>query len=197
MYPDAPVLIEVGRIAVAAGRLDADLGMLWWQLGRDDVDQLKARKAPAGQVRDKIKEIAAERLETAYRDEVVAFVDVVEAVQKDRNAVMHSQWLLRDSDAMRPASEILALSEEQRGAYMEQWEREARASDGWRRQANNSLELGEPYRLEELVAIERRLADASHVAQRWNFVIASMRVAGRPSGWIGPTAEGARSSDEP
>jgi hypothetical protein len=186
MYPDEQILMEVGRIAIAAGRLDADLGMLWWQLARDDVDQLKARKTPAGLVRDKIKEFAAERLETAYRDEVVAFVDVAEAVQKDRNAVMHSQWLLRDSDAMRPGSEILALSKEQRRAYRERWERETRASDGWRRQANNSLELSEPYRLEELVAIERRLADVSHVAQRWNFVIASMRVAGHPSGWLGP-----------
>ncbi|WP_405058610.1 hypothetical protein OG474_38600 [Kribbella sp. NBC_01505] len=185
MYPDEQILMEVGRIAVAAGRLDADLGMRWWQLARDDVDQLKARKASAGQVREKIKEFAANRLETAYRNEVVAFAGVVEAIQKDRNAVMHSQWLLRDSDAMRPADEFLALSEEQRRAYIEQWEREARAFDGWRRQANDSLELGEPYLLEELVAIERRLADASHVAQRWNFQIASMRVSGHPSGWLG------------
>lgn len=187
MYPDEQILMEVGRITVAAGRLDADLGVLWWQLAPDKVDQLKARSAPAGDVRKKIKALATERLDSAYRDPLVAFVGEVEAVQMQRNAVMHSRWLLRDQDATRPVSEFLALSEEQRGAYIEQWEREARVSEGWRRQANDSLELGEPYRLDELIAIERRLANASHVAQRWNFWIASMRVAGSPSGWLGPT----------
>jgi hypothetical protein len=178
--------MEVGRITVAAGRLDTDLGALWYQLAPDKVDQLKARSAPAGEVRKKIKSLATKRLIPAHRDPLVAFVDAVEAVQDQRNAVMHSRWLLRDQDATRPTSDFLALNEEQRGAYMVQWEREARASEGWRRQANDSLELGEPFRLDELIAIERRLADTSHVAQRWNFQIASMRVAGKPSGWLGP-----------
>ncbi|WUJ72350.1 hypothetical protein OG809_03580 [Kribbella soli] len=186
MYPDEQTLLEVGRITVAAGRLDADLGALWYQLAPDKVDQLKARSAPAGEVRKKIKSLATERLIPAHRDALVAFVDVVAEVQDQRNAVMHSRWLLRDQDAMRPTSDFLALNEEQRGAYMVQWEREARASEGWRRQANDSLELGEPFRLDDLIAIERRLADTSHAAQRWNFQIASMRVAGKPSGWLGP-----------
>ena len=118
MYPDEQILMEVGRITVAAGRLDADLGVLWWQLAPDKVDQLKARSTPAGDVRKKIKALATERLDSAYRDPLVAFVGEVEAVQMQRNAVMHSRWLLRDQDATRPVSEFLALSEEQRGAYI-------------------------------------------------------------------------------
>ncbi|MDQ3307379.1 MAG: hypothetical protein M3499_03340 [Actinomycetota bacterium] len=30
MYPDDATLMELGRIAVAAGRLDAALGAVWW-----------------------------------------------------------------------------------------------------------------------------------------------------------------------
>jgi hypothetical protein len=33
-----------------------------------------------------------------------------------------------------------------------------------RNASNDSMELGDPYRLGELIAIERRLANASHVA---------------------------------
>lgn len=188
MYPDEQTLMEVGRITIAAGRLDADLGALWWQLAPDQVDELDARRAPAGKIREKLKALATERLDTAHRDALVGFVDEVLVVHTQRNAVMHSRWLLRDQDAMRPVSEFLALSEEQRGAYIEQWEREARASEGWRRQANDSMEQGDPHRLDELIAIERRIANASHVAQQWNFRIASMRVAGGPSRWLGPSS---------
>ena len=51
MYPDEETLMEVGRIAIAAGRLDAELGSLWWHLAPDLVDETHARKAPAIRVR--------------------------------------------------------------------------------------------------------------------------------------------------
>lgn len=95
---------------------------------------------------------------------------------------MHSRWLLRGQDATRPVSEFLTLSEEERSDYMERWEREAVASEGWRRQANDSMDSGDPQHLDELIAIERRLANASHFAQRWSFQIASMRELKAPAG---------------
>lgn len=58
MRPDEATLIEVGRIAIAAGRLDAELGALWWHLAPDHVTEMQARTAPAGQVRDKINTLA-------------------------------------------------------------------------------------------------------------------------------------------
>ena len=95
---------------------------------------------------------------------------------------------------MRPVSEFLALNEDARDAYMERWDREALASEGWRRQANDSLDLGDPERLEDLIAVERRLANASHIAQRWSFQIASIRELRSP-GWMGPAS--ARRSPQP
>ena len=44
VYPDNEILIEVGRIAIAAGRLDAALGTLWWHLAPEQVSELDARK---------------------------------------------------------------------------------------------------------------------------------------------------------
>jgi hypothetical protein len=189
MYPDEQTLMEVGRIAIAAGRLDAGLGALWYQLAPDEVDELRARRAPAGTVRGKIEILARERLDNRHRDALLAFVEEVKDAQTQRNAVMHSQWLLRGPDAMRPVSEFLALNEEERAAYIEQLEREARRSDGWRRQPNDSMELTAPQQLDELIALERRLTSAVDIATSWRYRIASMRVAGSPPGWQGPTYE--------
>jgi len=122
MYPEGQILMEAGRITIAAGRLDAQLGALWWQLAPDQVDELDARRAPAGKVRGKIKTLADERLDAVHRDAIVAFVDEVLAAQTERNAVMHSRWLLRSQDAMRPVSEFFSLSDEERAAYLEEWE---------------------------------------------------------------------------
>jgi hypothetical protein len=186
MYPDETTLAEVGRIAIAAGRLDAALGALWWQLAPDQVAELEARTAPAGRVRERIETLATERLVGEHRTSLLGFVAEVRAAQKQRNEVLHSNWLLRGLDAMRPVSEFLRLEETERQAYLEEWEREARASEDWQRQPSDATTFAEPHRVEELRQIERRLREAEQVAVRWQFAIASMRNVGKPRGWQGP-----------
>jgi hypothetical protein len=195
MHPDEATLIEVGRIAIAAGRLDAELGALWWHLAPDHVDEVDARTAPAGKVRDKIKTLARQRLDDAHCDALLAFVDEVQSAQKRRNEVLHSRWLLRGPDAMRPVSEFFRLDEGQRAEYVARWEREAVASADWRRQPNDSLTLVDAQHLDELEDVERGLAAMSDVAVQWHFRIASMREAGKPPGWFGPVE--ARQSPQP
>lgn len=187
MYPDEATLMEVGRIAIAAGRLDAELGRLWWHLGPDLVDEVKARRAPAGEVRKKIRTMAIERLAREHSDRLVAFIDEAEAAQTQRNEVLHGNWLLRGRDAMRPVSEYLRVDDEHRAAYIDEWAREARASDEWQRQPNDAVTLTERHHLDELVAVERRLRAATEVCVNWYFCIASMREAGVPGGWQGPS----------
>jgi hypothetical protein len=160
--------MEFGRLAIAFGRLDADLGALWYQLAPDPVHQLKARRASAGEVRAQVRKLARQQLDSPHREDLLAFVDEVHAVQTDRNGVMHSRRLLEGRDSMRPVAEFLSLSEEERGEYIFRWEREAVVSEDWRRQANGSLDSGDPQRLDELIAIERRLANTSRRAQRWS-----------------------------
>jgi hypothetical protein len=188
MYPDGTTLMEVGRIAIAAGRLDAELGALWWQLAPDHVNELEARRALAGKVRDKIKALARERLDGEHRAALLALVDEVHAAQRQRNEVLHSRWLLRGRDAMRPVSEYFQLNEEQRAEYLETWEREALASDEWQRQPNDGMTLTDPHQLDELMKVERRLARVADVAVQWQFRIASMRETGSPTGWQGPAS---------
>lgn len=178
--------MEVGRITIAAGRLDAELGSLWWHLAPDLVDESIARKAPASKVRSKIAELAPQRLSEAFRDPLLNFVIEVAEAQQQRNEVLHSRWLLRGRDAMRPVSEYLQLDEEDRAAYLDEWDREARSSEGWRRQPNDSLDMVEPHGLNDLRAIERRLAVITDFANQWCFTIASMREADSPPGWMGP-----------
>ncbi len=195
MYPDTATLMEVGRIAIAAGRLDADLGALWWHLAPDQVNELDARTAPAGKARDKIRTLARQRLDHAHYDALLAFVDELESAQERRNEVLHSRWLLRGPDAMRPVSEFFDLDERKRAEYIAMWEREAVASADWRRQPNDSLTLVAPHHLEELQDVERGLAAMSNLAVQWHFRIASMREVGKPPGWRGPPE--ARQSPQP
>jgi hypothetical protein len=35
VYPDETILMEVGRVAIASGRLDAELSQVWWHLAPD------------------------------------------------------------------------------------------------------------------------------------------------------------------
>lgn len=186
MYPDERTLMEVGRVAIAAGRLDAELGRLWWHLAPDLVTELDARKASAWKARDGITTLAKERLAAEHRDKVLAVVDDVKAAQDQRNAVLHANWLLRGDDALRPVAEFLALHPTEREAYLTEWDRAATASDGWLRQPNDALELTDPHHLDELVALERRLSDVTTAVVRCHFVIASMRESGIPPGWQGP-----------
>lgn len=186
MYPDEVILMEVGRVAIAAGRLDAALGTLWWHLAPDVVGENEARSAPAGVARRKVRRLARDRLEAPWSDALVALVDEVEAAQEQRNDVLHARWLLRGGDAMRPVGEFLSLSPSDRIAYLEEWEREAKASSDWRRQPSRSLDLVEPHGLDELKQLERRLSRAEAVAMQWHYRIASMRESGAPEGWRGP-----------
>jgi hypothetical protein len=186
LYPEEAVLMEVGRVAIAAGRLDAALGALWWHLAPDLVEEAAARSAPAGRARDNVRQLASSRLDTKYSDPLLAFVDEVEGAQGQRNEVLHARWLLRGGDAMRPVGDFLALDPSDRAAYLEDWEREAKASSGWRQQPNRSLTLTDPHRLEQLRQLERRLSRAEEIAVRWHYQIASMRECGAPEGWKGP-----------
>lgn len=186
MYPDAATLMEVGRIAVAAGRLDAALGAVWWHLAPDQVDEVEARTAPAGKVRVKIERLASARLDASHAEALLAFVTEAASAQAERNEVMHSRWLLRGPDSMRPVSEFLSLAEHDRLEYLRRWERETQSSDDWELQRNNSTELTVPFNMEQLIRIERRLARAEEVAGQWHFRLASMRETGAPQGWRGP-----------
>jgi hypothetical protein len=107
MYPDEQVLMEVGRVSIAAGRLDSALGALWWELGPDLVDETRARRAPAGQVREKIRKLARERLEDVHSEALLLYIDAVQSAQEARNEVLHASWLLRGPEAMRPVAEFL------------------------------------------------------------------------------------------
>jgi hypothetical protein len=186
MYPDEATLIEVGRIAIAAGRLDADLGRLWWHLAPDQVDQVSARQAPAGAVRRNIEIVAVERLDEEHARALVALVKVVAKAQRRRNEVMHARWLLHGRDAMRPVGEFLALPELEQPRYLEDWSREARSSDAWQSQPNDGLRLEPPHTIEDLVDVEQALRAAHEAATEWHFLLASMRETGKPPGWHGP-----------
>ncbi len=148
----------------------------------------KRGTSPAGKVRDKVRHLAAERLDEHHAGALGALIDEVEAAQRERNEVLHSRWLLRGPDSMGPVGEFLALDEEDRLNYLGQWERESRESDDWTLQRSRSMQLSQPFGIEQLIRVERRLFRAEEGAVQWHFRLASMREVGAPPGWRGPDA---------
>jgi hypothetical protein len=47
VYPAQELLQEVGRVTIAGPRLEVQMGALWWQLDKDSVDEITARKDSA------------------------------------------------------------------------------------------------------------------------------------------------------
>jgi len=114
------------RVAIAGARLDLQAGLLWHHLDRD-VPRETSRWKPGSVQRKKVAELATQRL-SGDLQAVWAAMSSVEAAQKRRNEVIHQDWVLRGREAMRSVTEIAAVADEDRGDYLEDWQRQATES---------------------------------------------------------------------
>jgi hypothetical protein len=128
----------VGRVTIAGSRLDLQLGQLWHHLDRN-VGFETARAKPGVQLSEKIRRLVGQRLRGDLAVEAEAALDAADEARAHRNEVVHQDWVLRGRDAMRPVSEYLALSPDERASYVDAWEREANPSRGWQRAPAKSV----------------------------------------------------------
>jgi hypothetical protein len=185
MYPGPDILQEVGRVTIAGSRLDLQMGMLWHHLDRN-VDLEACRRARGAKQRERVRALAEHRLTGALRTEVLAAVNAAEVAQERRNAIVHQDWVLRGGDAMRPVSELNDVPPEDLPAYLEEWERESKASLDWQRVPSRSIEIVPALTFDELRQVERQLAGATDDVSRLTFRVASSRETGRPPGYVHP-----------
>jgi hypothetical protein len=68
--------------------------------------------------------------------------------------------------------------------YLEEWERESKASQDWRRVPSKSADVVSAQTLEELRGVERELAEVTTVVSGLTFRVASSRETGRPPGYV-------------
>lgn len=185
MYPGPDLLQEVGRVTIAGSRLDVQMGMLWHHLDRN-VTLEDSRQAPAAEQCKRVRRLAAERLTGDMLKQVVAAVAAGESARIRRNEIVHQDWLLRGRDAMRPVSELAEIAPEDLPAYLEEWERESRASQDWQRVPSRSVDVVPAQSLDELRDVERELAAATDLVSALTFRVASSRETGSPRGYVHP-----------
>jgi hypothetical protein len=183
MYPGPDVLEEVGRVTIAGSRLDIQMGMLWHHLDRaTDLDH--ARRSPGALQSRSIRRLAQSRLVGDMRREALAAVDAADLARARRNEIVHQDWLLRGPDAMRPVAELARVDPADMQKYLEDWERESKGSQDWRRVPSKSMDVISAQTVEELRFVERELSEVTTVVCRLTFRVASSRETGRPRGYV-------------
>lgn len=185
MYPGPDLLQEVGRVTIAGARLDIRMGFLWHHLDRTKPD-VQARRASGDAQCKAVRRLARERLVGPMRTQVLAAVDAAERARRRRNEIVHQDWLLRGPDGRRPVGEWLDLAPEDRESYIEDWERESKASEDWLRVPHDSIDVTPAQALEDLRQIERALTAAMNRVEQLTFRVASSRGTGSPRGYVGP-----------
>ncbi|MBT0773160.1 hypothetical protein KIH74_29725 [Kineosporia sp. J2-2] len=185
VYPGSKVLEEIGRIAVAASRLDAAMGRLWSHLDRS-LDPSNCQRASASVQAKEVRKAAEVRLVGTMRDEVLGAADKARSASGRRNALMHQEWLIRGDHVMRPVSDLRRIPAEEMESYLEDWAREARDAERWQIADGRSQAIGTAQTLGELTAVEKDLRDATDHITRLTFAVASSRETGSPPGYQHP-----------
>lgn len=183
MYPGTEILMEVGRVTIAGSRLDIQMGMLWHHLDRE-VDLDHARQAPGALQCRKVRSLARQRLVGKLRDQVLRVVAAAEAAREKRNEIVHSDWVLRGPDAMRPVAELARVDPVDAPRYLEEWERESKASPDWQQVPRDSTNVVAAQAVEELRTVERGLANVTTAVSILTFRVASSRETGSPPGYV-------------
>ncbi|WP_270888932.1 hypothetical protein [Pedococcus sp. 5OH_020] len=183
MYPAPDVLEEVGRVTIAGSRLDIEMGMVWHHLDRT-IDLNRARRTSGAAQCRHLRVLAETRLVGELRNQVLAVVDAAEGARRRRNEIVHQDWLLRGPDATRSVAELACVNPANMPKYLEEWGRDSRASQDWRRVPSDSTNVVEGQTVEELRDVERALAEVTTVVSGPTFAVASSRETGRPPGYI-------------
>jgi hypothetical protein len=113
-YPATAISAEIGRVAIAAARVDEAYALLLSALhaGRcNDWDFEKLRRGSSRWLRD----TSLDRLEELFEEELLEHArDTVQAAYTaldHRHVAMHSVWTLTGPDAMTPAPDLVAALE--------------------------------------------------------------------------------------
>jgi len=102
------------------------------------------------------------------------------------NEVVHQDWLLRGGNAMRPVAEFAQIAPQDQATYLEEWERESKASPDWQRVPPRSVDVLPAQTLDDLRGVERELAAVTGRVTRLTLRVASSRESGRPPGYVHP-----------
>lgn len=181
-YPADDVLAEMGRVAIAATRVDSQLALLLLAVkypepgNPESLDVL--RTWPTGRLAQQARKILKRRFEGHMLDVALATVNCAAERQDKRHAVLHSLWTPEPRDTSFKVG-ILAGLESQ--AELDELVRERGRSAKYATLHPRGGGPG-PQAIAELDQIRADLEDSKNTLERLRFVLASALFAGSPAG---------------
>ena len=184
-YPPAAVSAEIGRVAIAAARVDEALALLLHGLHagrRADWGLEHLLTLDSG----KLKSCALSRTEEFFEGQLLiesqTLIRAAYAALKHRHKVMHTVWTLTGPDAFTPVNTLLhALGSPDPDADLAELSGRDIDSDGWRtlhpRSGGPGLDS-----LTELRSVRRDLEQAQGHLMKLRDTLASALYFGRPAG---------------
>jgi hypothetical protein len=177
MYPPDDVLAEIGRVGVAAARLDKQLTLALVGLHHSEpYDKLVKRNSSA---LCKMLEISiSEFFEAELEQRSLRGLSLVRDCIEARHSIMHSIWSPEDRDALVSVSALNALASQQE---LNDLIRQRGISAEWRIFHPKTGSVG-PKTIGELVAVRRDLEEAADWLEHLRFALASALFVGKPAG---------------
>jgi hypothetical protein len=177
MYPPHETVAEIGRVTIAAARVDRQLALILLAIKYSE-DSGELQTWSSSRLCKVIKQELERLFEGALLEEALTGINTVRQYLEQRHTVVHSIW---DPD-MRDASfkvEVLSSleSQEQLDELLRQRGSEAR----WNTHHPRTSAPG-PQDISELVQIRMNLETSKYFLDKLRYVLASALFAGSPAG---------------
>jgi hypothetical protein len=177
MYPSAEILAEIGRVAIAATRVDQEVALVLLALKFPERFEMLL-KLNSSQLRKKLQHRTHEFFENELLEHTEGVLNLVQDRLENRHLVMHSIWTPEDRETFLSAE---ALETVQSQEDLDKLIRERGAAAKWRAFSPRGDGPG-PETVEELTTIRRELEDAQDWLMNLRFRLASALFAGKPAG---------------
>jgi hypothetical protein len=181
-YPADDVLAEIGRVAIAATRVDNQLALVLYAVkypepeNPESLDRL--RKWSTGRLAQQARKVLKCRFEGELLDVAVAAVDCAVERQEKRHACLHNLWMPEPHDTSFKVGVLAGLGSRDE---LDELVRERGKSAKYTTLFPRSGSPG-PQEIAELDQIRADLEDSKNTLERLRFVLASALFAGSPAG---------------
>jgi hypothetical protein len=181
-YPPDDVLAEMGRVAIAATRVDSQLALLLLAVKYPEPENPESldvlRTWPTSRLAQQARSVLKRRFEGHMLEVALAAVDCAVERQEKRHAVLHNLWTPEPRDTSFKVNILMGLvSQAELDDLVRERGRAARYTTLHPRGGGPG-----PQEIAELDQIRVDLEDSKNTLEQLRFVLASALFAGSPAG---------------
>ena len=181
-YPADDVLAEMGRVAIAATRVDSQLALLLLAVKYPEPENPESldvlRRWSTGRLAEQAQRVLKRRFEGKLLDAALAAVNCAAERQDKRHVVLHSLWTPEPSDTLFKVGILAGLGSQ------DELDELVQARGGAAKYTTLHPRGGGPgpQEIAELDQIRAHLEDSKTTLEQLRFVLASALFSGSPTG---------------